>query len=387
MKKAASVAAVLVAPTAAAFLLSLHSGSSASAAVSSLREIIACSTATDCLNVDNLTSGRAISAFAHKALAIQGTTTAVNAPFAISNGIAVQQSAGVVGNDFATDPFTDTNAGVIGFSKVTNGVIGYTENNVACLPCGTDVFSSAVQPATAGLDAGPFTGFSGGVTNVGVVGLSLGRAGVMGLTQTGWAVVGRSLTTGTGVLGVARGVGGTALAARTLKGGPIFRAFNATKEVASIDANGNMLLAGTLHTSSTPTIATPSETGESVTAYGARETMPTIEDFGQAQLQSGIARVQIDPAFAHVMDKRTPYMVFLSPEGENRGLYITSKSALGFTVRESFAGRSSLTFSYRLVAHAYASETRRLNIEPALSTIPAVHERPKVRLAHHYMSE
>lgn len=376
----------IVSLSAVSLALTPQFGARALAAVSSVREIIACSTTTDCLNVDNLTTGRAISGYSHGNLAIQGSTVAANGPYVVSNGLIVQQTAGIVGNDFNTDPATDNNAGVIGFSKISTGSIGYTQNSIAC-GCGTNVFSAGLLPAAAGIDAGPNVGFSSGITNVGVLGQSLGRAGVVGLSRTAYGTVGRTFT-GTGVLGVSRGAGGVALAARSLKGGPIFRAFNATNEVASIDSNGNMILAGTLHTSSTPLMATRSASGNTVTTYGARESLPTIEDFGQAQLQYGVARVQIDPAFAQLMDQHTPYMVFLSPEGDNRGLYITNKTFGGFTVRESAGGRSSLTFSYRLVARAYGSDVRRLTIEPAAASIAPVRNTESSRhTASRFISE
>lgn len=370
---------------AGSLLLSLYFGVGAHAATTSAREIIACSTATDCLNVDNLLTGLGISSYAHNNAGVRGSTVAVNGPSSVSNGLPYPQVGGVVGNDFAADPATDNNAGVIGFSKISNGVVGITQNALNC-GCGTDVFTAGLIPAIFGEEVGPPTAFGGGVTNVGVLGRSITRAGVAGLTRSGYAVVGRAFS-GTGVLAVSRAAGGVALAARTLQGSPIFRGFNATKEVASIDSNGNMVLAGTLHTSSTPVLATRSSTGEAVATYGARETLPTIEDFGQAQLQNGFARVQIDPAFVQLMDRRAPYMVFLSPEGDNRGLYITNKTYNGFIVRESAGGRSVLTFSYRLVARAYGNDLPRLSVDGRLQSVPGVRERSSVRSTLRYINE
>jgi hypothetical protein len=43
----------------------------------------------------------------------------------------------------------------------------------------------------------------------------------------------------------------------------------------------------------------------------------------------------------------------LTPEGDSRGLYIRKRSASGFEVREQQGGRSSLTFSYRVVARRF----------------------------------
>jgi len=41
--------------------------------------------------------------------------------------------------------------------------------------------------------------------------------------------------------------------------------------------------------------------------------------------------------------------VFLTPEGDCRGLYVRRKSAASFEVRELVGGKSSIAFSYRIV--------------------------------------
>jgi hypothetical protein len=47
---------------------------------------------------------------------------------------------------------------------------------------------------------------------------------------------------------------------------------------------------------------------------------------------------------------RGPYHAFLSPEGDCHGLYVGRKSSGAIEVRESQGGRSSIRFSYRIVA-------------------------------------
>lgn len=42
--------------------------------------------------------------------------------------------------------------------------------------------------------------------------------------------------------------------------------------------------------------------------------------------------------------------MFVTPEGPNAGLYVTGKTAAGFTVRENPGGHSSIGFAYRIVA-------------------------------------
>jgi hypothetical protein len=83
-----------------------------------------------------------------------------------------------------------------------------------------------------------------------------------------------------------------------------------------------------------------------------------FEDFGEAKLVKGKAAVKIDKDFAGVT-KTDNYHVFLSPYGESNGLYVSRRNRNGFEVREQSGGRSSLTFSYRVVARRKDVPTER----------------------------
>jgi hypothetical protein len=71
-----------------------------------------------------------------------------------------------------------------------------------------------------------------------------------------------------------------------------------------------------------------------------------FEDFGTAKLKRGRTVVKLDADFAKVI-KRGDYRVFVTPEGDCRGLYVRRKSA-SFEVRELMGGKSSIAFSYRV---------------------------------------
>lgn len=84
-----------------------------------------------------------------------------------------------------------------------------------------------------------------------------------------------------------------------------------------------------------------------------------FEDFGTIKLRNGHATVVIDPTFAEATNTHIPYKVFLTPNGNTRGLYVTRKSATGFEVRENGRGRSNVTFDYRIVAKRKGYEAER----------------------------
>ena len=78
-----------------------------------------------------------------------------------------------------------------------------------------------------------------------------------------------------------------------------------------------------------------------------------FEDYGTAELVNGIAQISIDPDFSNniVVDDAHPLKVFIQLEGDCNGVYVTGKSANGFTVKELQNGNSNVAFSYHIVAN------------------------------------
>jgi hypothetical protein len=86
-----------------------------------------------------------------------------------------------------------------------------------------------------------------------------------------------------------------------------------------------------------------------------------MEDFGEGQLINGQAAIPLEHTFASTIDRTRSYLVFITPEGDSHGLFVATKSASGFTVRESMGGHSTLAFQYRIVAHPYGDNSTRLS--------------------------
>lgn len=97
-----------------------------------------------------------------------------------------------------------------------------------------------------------------------------------------------------------------------------------------------------------------------VRAFNAVSTRQTIEDTGTARLMNGEAAVRFDGALSGAIDIRQGYQVFLTPDGETRGLFVSQKYEGGFIVREIEHGRSNIMFDYRVVAHPVGSTDARL---------------------------
>ena len=78
-----------------------------------------------------------------------------------------------------------------------------------------------------------------------------------------------------------------------------------------------------------------------------------LEDYGTGRLVNGTAAITIDPIFARNIDVNParPLKVFIQLEGDCNGVYVTNKSANGFTVRELQNGRSNVPFSWHIVGN------------------------------------
>jgi len=111
-----------------------------------------------------------------------------------------------------------------------------------------------------------------------------------------------------------------------------------------------------------PAARTKTSAGVEIGTYPTEQSAPTMEDFGEAQLVNGQANVPLERTFASTIDRSRSYLVFVTPEGDCNGLYVTGKSASGFVVRELKGGRSTVAFQYRIVAHPYANNAARLPV-------------------------
>lgn len=115
-----------------------------------------------------------------------------------------------------------------------------------------------------------------------------------------------------------------------------------------------------------PQVEQPTSSGSLVDTYAPQITEPSIEDFGEAQLVSGIATVRLDPHFAATIDGSAKYFVDVTPEGDCRGLFVAQRDPGSFVVRELQGGRSTIAFTYRIVAKPLGNDGARL----APATLP-----------------
>jgi hypothetical protein len=89
-----------------------------------------------------------------------------------------------------------------------------------------------------------------------------------------------------------------------------------------------------------------------VIMYAPEAPESLFQDYGVGELTNGTARIQLDPTLTKNIrvDANHPIKVFVQLEGDCNGVYVTDKSANGFTVKELQNGRSNVNFSWSIVA-------------------------------------
>ncbi len=243
--------------------------------------------------------------------------------------------------------------GVLGVGSSSNGsevgVRGETRTNV-----GVFGVAHATNPGGQATPAG-LVGVAGAAPNgIGVLGRSNAgfSVGVFGQGGTGFGVVGLS-NAAPGVTGIGGGSAVGVVAQSAFSNGLQARTLSATQFAALIQsqgaspANPGLFVDGTFVATGTKSAAVKTKKGLTL-LYAVEACESLFEDVGTARLANGRAHVELDPTFAETIAGKE-YQVFLTPEGDCKGLYVASKSAGGFEVRELQAGTSAIAFDWRVV--------------------------------------
>lgn len=303
---------------------------------------------------------------------VQGLLTGATVPgnWDIYN-VAVLGSAADANDGNGVMGISDNFDGTVGSSQTSNGVHGLSTS-------GTGVMGECDAGTGVHGRGGPFgvvaEGSSFGVlaagTQIGVVGQGpvAGATGVLGQGTIG--VMGSAIS-GIGVY--AQSVNGFGLYAEG--GGP----FGAVFLAGDVIVSGNFQVFGALKSA-----AVPHPDGSHRLLYSLECPESWFEDFGEGKLVNGKAEVKLDPDFAVVV-KSKHYHVFVTPYGDSHGLYVAKRTDKGFEVMEQQGGKSSVEFSYRVVAKRKDIEGERLKkvtLPPAPPKPPQEPELPSHMFAH-----
>ncbi len=327
----------------------------------------------------------------------------------VAGTIALSAVVTVVGASIfaAVDPAA-ANAAVVALSSVactgTATCVTGSNSGSGVGVRGTSVTGTGVIGSTNG---GPYA-IVGSATGsgVGVSGVSSKGPGILGNSSSGNGITGQ---THTGNAVEASAAAGTALYAHSSSAGNAIVAFNNTNAptiyarntagngldigstnvgvIARAPASGGYPFMGINNSGGTVFYVSGNgdihyagsllnfarvSGGATVMSFSARTTLPTVEDTGSAQLVGGVATVRLDPTFAASIDRVSSYRVFLTPDGDTRGLFVATKTPVGFVVRETQGGRGSFTFDYRIVATAVGEAGKHIAVvnESLLPHVP-----------------
>jgi hypothetical protein len=223
----------------------------------------------------------------------------------------------------------------LGATAQTYGFWGYSQSYT-----GTGVYGQAVDASATGVGGG---GFATGVW--GDTGNDFGF-GVAGTADDGWGLGGFNNSDLFSTLYLENfGSGGSGL---------VLQAVGSNGQCNS-DVNGNLGCTGGV------AAVAPVNGGSRQVALSAIHSAENwFEDAGSGQLSSGMAVVNIESVFGETINTGVEYHVFLTPNGDCKGLYVAQKSAASFTVKELGGGASSIVFDYRIMAKRKGLEQIRL---------------------------
>ena len=342
---------------------------------------VGCSSLNACQTFSNSSSGPGVKSVSSGGDGSVGETKL--------NGTSSKNASGVFGQDLSTSLF---NSGVTGVSTNGTGVTGTSTGNFGV--SGTSSKSVGVFGSTKFASSGKTFGEAavegfdasadGGTSDIGIFGNSPHGIGIQAQSSSGVGAViaGGNAVGQPALMVIANGnsniMFGCARVTREFcnfgsagividNAGDVETLGFALLQCLGVGitcSNGNVDIVGQYQINKNCVVGCAVATAHTprryVTSYVPAQSAPTMEDSGEARLQNGYTHVSLDSAFANVIDQRASYLVFITPEGDSNGVYVTHKSASGFDVHENRGGRSSIAFSYRLVAKPYGVSSPRL---------------------------
>ncbi len=349
------------------------------------RSLDPCTNDSFCYGRENKSTGYALEGLALDNSGIYGET--------MNPSKSRQAAAGVTGFDGSTDGGA-SNAGVSGDSANGYGVLGSSSANTGVAGYGYSAGvmgeGSAYSSQSAGVVgvnvgsgyAAEFINTSasavsivGGTGGLGVISEKSGGVAISALAENGSGVEataagGEYAIEAVGSAGAAYGVYSTASAGMAGSFLNDNSTYNTLYADNSASGGSPFEACGTggcfqVNSSGQGSYSLPSrDSGPKLSAFAAESSRAQIEDVGYGHVTSGRGFVPFENALKRAIDVRAGYHVFLKADGDNRGLFVASKTSEGFTVREAQGGTLTLEFEYRLIGSPAGADTQRFPRAP-----------------------
>jgi len=278
-------------------------------------------------------------------IAVQGYATSTNG-WGINGYATGLDGIGVYGNAVANaDSNGNFPVGVQGHVLQGTAVLGVQDEATPGLASVFGRNSSVSGMYTVYKNQG---NISAGVWGDAVNGTNTVPSGVFGTTDNGYGgAFNNNSAIWPAVYGFNASTGGTGLFKVAMLGSP--------QGTCGVGEGGNLSCTGQVKM-----LVSAGGGTRTVETYSVQSPENWMEDFGSGSLSGGAVVVTIDAAFAETVSGDASYKVFLTPNGESKGLYVTNKTATSFEVRESGGGTASIGFDYRIVAKRRGFEAQRM---------------------------
>jgi len=212
------------------------------------------------------------------------------------------------------------------------------------LAVAADVYGYGTTASTIGADlAGTVAGVWGDTNN--------GTAGVLATADSAEAIAAYNNSATVAALFVEN-------QEDTTDSGIVLATYSDYGGYCDIFVSGNLICSGSVggHAS----IPKGADGSRDVALYAIQAPENWFEDAGSGQLHNGAAVVALEAAYAQTVNTGLDYHVFLTPNGDCKGLFVTQKSPTSFEVHELGGGSSSIAFDYRIMARRKGYESMRL---------------------------
>jgi hypothetical protein len=332
-------------------------------------------------------SGTGVQGVSSSSYGVEGTSTSAPGVLGYTAG-GTNNTGGVVGVAGPTSGYSgiagvwgDANAhvgvfgssgayaGVQGTSNSGNGVHGVSTSTSGIF--GETSSTSAADAALFGYSHNSATGVYGFSSKIGIHGVTGGASGIG--AQSGTFANGSPAIWGDG---------GAYAVVGTTDGGVAGEFFNSSEDQSALYVVNNtvntdgyssialfasktgscvVFINGDLQcTGNVAGIARVADGTRSVQTYSVQSAENWYEDAGSAKLVDGVAHVTLEPTFGQTVNTSVEYHVFLTPNGDSDGLYVSNKTAQGFDVHEQHGGHANIAFDYRIMAKPAGHENERL---------------------------
>lgn len=309
------------------------------------------------------------------AAGVRGRSTSAPGVLGTSgDDVGVVGRAGVLGVRGQSDRMGVEGLGSIGVHGDAGfiGVLGEARSGTGVYGNGkVGVFGTSVAAEGVSGNSSTGSGVKGESTVIGVSGVAFGTdpsgAGVLGVSrQDRFGVRGRSIKATAQRIGLTWGIRGAGVFAESPVGAGLLATTGSPATgglsgafIGDVAIEGNVFIIGSALVTGGKAAVVRHPDGSQRVTFALECPESFFEDFGRGRMVRGRARVAIDRDFAALVD-RSDYYVFLTAEGDCGGLFVSRKGRDSFEVREQQGGRSTLRFSYRLVARRKDLARRRL---------------------------